>query len=162
MSLYCGIDLHSTNHLVAVTDETDKRLFEKRLPNDVSFTVEALAPYRDELAGIAIESTFNWYWLIDGLQDAGFSPCLANPAAIKQYEGLKYTDDSHDAFYLAQLMRLGILPTGYLIPASNAESVICCGGACRWCAWPRVCYWRAKPNLAQHRDQDQQQQDSPG
>ena len=59
MSLYCGIDLHSTNHLVAVTDEEDRRLFEKRLPNDVSYTVEALAPYRDELAGLTIESTFN-------------------------------------------------------------------------------------------------------
>ena len=116
MSLYCGIDLHSTNHLVAITDEKDRRLFEQRLPNEVSFTVAALAPYRDELAGITIESTFNWYWLVDGLQDAGFTPCLANPAAIKQYEGLKYTDDTHDAFYLAKLMRLGILPTGYLYP----------------------------------------------
>lgn len=50
------------------------------------------------------------------LQGGSFSPCLANPAAIKQYEGLKYTDDTHDAFYLAKLMRLGILPTGYLYP----------------------------------------------
>jgi len=116
MSLYCGIDLHSTNHLVVVIDETDRRLFEKRLPNDVSITVEALAPYRDELAGIAIESTFNWYWLVDGLEDAGFAPCLANPAAIKQYEGLKYTDDPYDAYFLAHLMRLGILPTGHIYP----------------------------------------------
>ena len=116
MSLYCGIDLHSTNHLVVVINETDRRLFEKRLPNDVSITVEALAPYRDELAGIAIESTFNWYWLVDGLEDAGFAPCLANPAAIKQYEGLKHTDDPYDAFFLAHLMRLGILPTGYIYP----------------------------------------------
>ncbi len=116
MALYCGIDLHSTNHLVVVIDDEDRRVLEKRLANDVSITVNTLAPYRDQLAGIAIESTFNWYWLVDGLQDAGFVPCLANPAAIKQYEGLKYTDDPYDAFFLAHLMRLGILPTGHIYP----------------------------------------------
>ena len=116
MSLYCGIDLHSTNHLVVITDEEDRRVLEKRLANELSITIDTLSPYRDELAGIAIESTFNWYWLVDGLEDAGFSPCLVNPAAIKQYEGLKYTDDPYDAFYLAKLMRLGILPTGHIYP----------------------------------------------
>jgi len=116
MALYCGIDLHSTNHLVVVIDDEDRRVLEKRLVNDVSITVNTLAPYRDQLAGIAIESTFNWYWLIDGLEDAGFVPCLANPAAMKQYEGLKYTDDPYDAFFLAHLMRLGILPTGHIYP----------------------------------------------
>lgn len=41
---------------------------------------------------------------------------LVNTAAIKQYDGLKYSDDQHDAFWLAHLMRLGILPTGYIYP----------------------------------------------
>jgi len=49
--------------------------------------------------------------------DAGYSSAhLANPAAIKQYEGLKYSDDQHDAFFLAQLLILGILPQGYIYP----------------------------------------------
>jgi transposase len=116
MALYCGIDLHATNHLVVVIDDKDRRVLEKRLANDVSITVDTLGPYRDQLAGIAVESTFNWYWLIDGLEDAGFVACLANPAAIKHYEGLKHTDDPYDAFFLAHLMRLGILPTGYIYP----------------------------------------------
>jgi transposase len=64
-----------------------------------------------------VESTYNWYWLVDGLMDAGYSSAhLANPAAIKQYEGLKYSDDQHDAFFLAQLLILGILPQGYIYP----------------------------------------------
>ena len=116
MTLYCGIDLHATNHLVVIIDDEDRRVLEKRLVNDVSITVDTLGLYRDQLAGIAVESTFNWYWLIDGLEDAGFVACLANPAAIKQYEGLKHTDDPYDAFFLAHLMRLGILPTGYIYP----------------------------------------------
>ena len=116
MSHYCGIDLHSNNHFVVVIDDEDKRLLEKRLPNDLSVTLKALAPYRETLQGIAVESTFNWYWLVDGLQEHGYDVELVNTVAIKQYDGLKYSGDRHDAFHLAHLMRLGILPTGYIYP----------------------------------------------
>jgi transposase len=119
MSHYCGIDLHSNNHVVVVIDEQDRRLYERRLVNDLSLTLRALSPYRGTLEGIAVESTFNWYWLVDGLQEAGFHPRLVNTVAVKQYEGLKYSDDVHDAFWLAHLMRLGILPTGYIYPKAQ-------------------------------------------
>ncbi len=116
MSHYCGIDLHSNNHVVDVIDEEDKRVFEKRLNNDLSLTLDALSPFQESLQGIAVESTFNWYWLVDGLQDHGYNLQLVNTAAVKQYDGLKYSNDHHDAFHLAHLMRLGILPTGYIYP----------------------------------------------
>ena len=116
MTLYCGIDLHSNNHVIVVIDEDDKRIFERRLPNDLAVTLKALQPFKDELLAVAVESTFNWYWLVDGLQDAGYPLRLVNTAAVRQYEGLKYSDDRHDAFWLAHLMRLGILPTGYIYP----------------------------------------------
>lgn len=116
MSHYCGIDLHSNNHVVVVIDEDDKRVFDKRLSNDLSMTLEALSPYRETLKGVAVESTFNWYWLVDGLQDNGIGVELVNTAAVKQYDGLKYIGDHGDAFHLAHLMRLGILPTGYIYP----------------------------------------------
>lgn len=116
MALYCGIDLHSNNHVVVVIDEEDRRIFERRLGNDVNLTLNALEPYRSELAGVAVESTFNWYWLVDGLQAAGYPMRLVNTTAVQQYAGLKYTDDRYDAYWLAHLMRLGILPTGYIYP----------------------------------------------
>lgn len=116
MSHYCGIDLHSNNHVVVVIDERDHRVLDKRLSNDLSATLKVLAPYRETLQGIAVESTFNWYWLVDGLQDHGFGVQLVNTAAVKQYDGLKYSGDHQDAFHLAHLMRLGILPTGYIYP----------------------------------------------
>ena len=116
MSHYCGIDLHSNNHVVVVIDERDHRLLDKRLNNDLSATLKVLAPYRETLQGIAVESTFNWYWLVDGLQEHGFGVQLVNTAAVKQYDGLKYSGDHQDAFHLAHLMRLGILPTGYIYP----------------------------------------------
>jgi len=119
MSHYCGIDLHSNNHVVVVIDEKDKRLFEKRLNNDLSLTLDALSPFQESLQGIAVESTFNWYWLVDWLQAQGYNLQLVNTAAVKQYDGLKYSDERYDAFHLAHLMRLGILPTGYIYPKAQ-------------------------------------------
>ena len=63
-----------------------------------------------------MESTYNWYWLVDGLMDKGYRVHLANTAAIQQYEGLKYTDDHCDARWLAHILRLGVLPQGYIYP----------------------------------------------
>ena len=119
MTCYSGIDLHSTNSMVSVIDETDRVAYQRRLPNELAKIVAALEPYRAELAGVVVESTYNWYWLIDGLQAAGFRVHLANPAAMKRYEGIKHSGDETDAAYLAHLLRLGILPTGYICPPAE-------------------------------------------
>jgi transposase len=120
MALYAGMDLHSRNTLVGVINGSFQRVFEKRVPNDLSLIVDTLEPFASRLKGIVIESTYNWYWLVDGLMDAGYSNVrLANPSAIKQYEGLKHTDDRHDAFWLAHLFALGILPEGYIYPKED-------------------------------------------
>jgi transposase len=113
---YSGIDLHANNCVVAVIDEQDRVVYCKRLANDLGLIAKALEPYREELQGVVVESTYNWYWLVDGLMGAGFSVHLANPAAIKQYEGLKYAGDEHDAVFLAHVFRLGLLPEGYIYP----------------------------------------------
>lgn len=113
---YSGIDLHSNNSVVTVIDEGDRVVAEKRLPNELSMIIAWLMPWREELVGVVVESTFNWYWLVDGLQEAGFKVHLANTTAIKQYEGLKHSGDNADARYLAHLLRLGILPTGTILP----------------------------------------------
>ena len=119
MKLYAGIDLHSNNSVVTVIDEQDRVVAEKRLPNELERIVLMLAAFRDALAGIVVESTFNCYWLVDGLMQAGFQVHLANTAAIQQYEGIKYTDDQHDARWLAHLLRLGILREGYVYPRES-------------------------------------------
>ena len=116
MKLYAGVDLHSNNSYLGIIDKKEKEIFKKKLPNDLEEIVTALIPYRKDLEGIAVESTFNWYWLVDGLKENGYRVHLANPSAIKQYEGLKHSDDARDAFHLAQLLKLGILPEGYIYP----------------------------------------------
>jgi transposase len=116
MKLYCGIDLHANNCVVGVLDERDQVVVLSRLPNDLEVILNLLQPWTGELQGCVVESTYNWYWLVDGLQDAGHVVHLANTAAIPQYDGIKYTNDNSDALHLAKLLRLGILPEGYIYP----------------------------------------------
>lgn len=115
-TLYAGIDLHSTNNVVVVTDNEDKVLYRKRLRNELDEVVGELSAFKKKLSGVVVESTYNWYWLVDGLMDEGYRVHLANPGAIQQYSGLKYSDDKSDARWLATLLRLGILPEGYIYP----------------------------------------------
>ncbi|WP_331251573.1 transposase [Cupriavidus necator] len=89
---YCGIDLHSNNSVVVVSDVEDRIVLQRRLPNDLEQILSALAAHQDELVGVVVESTYNWYWLVDGLMDAGYQ------------------------VHLAQLLRLGLLPEGYIYP----------------------------------------------
>jgi len=116
MKLYGAIDLHSNNNVTVLTDETDKVVYQKRLTNHLPLILEQLSPYGPSIEGIVVESTYNWYWLVDGLMDKGHRVHLANTAAIQQYAGLKYTDDDSDARWLAHLFRLGVLPEGYIYP----------------------------------------------
>ncbi len=119
MKLYGGLDLHSTNVVIQLINEKDEVMYRKKLGCDLDRILAGLEPFKGALEGLAVESTFNWYWLVDGLMDAGYPVQLVNTAAVKQYEGLKYTDDDSDAFWLAHLMRLGILPTGYIYPKAT-------------------------------------------
>jgi transposase len=114
MTVKCmaGIDLHSNNLFCAIVDLEGKRVFEKKLPCDLDSVLRALKPFKKRLEKIAVESTYNWYWLVDGLQDHGYPVVLANPAAMEQYNGLKHADDKSDGFFLAEMARLNILPTG--------------------------------------------------
>ncbi len=116
MRLYVGVDLHANNNFVAMVDKKGKRVDQKKLPNDLSVILEFFKPIQKEMVGLVVESTYNWYWLVDGLMEAGYKVHLANPSAIQQYSGLKHADDKHDAFWLGEMLRLGILPEGYIYP----------------------------------------------
>lgn len=119
MRVYAGIDLHSSNNYVGIIDEQDNRLYGKRLNNHLPCVLKALEPFKQRLEAVVVESTYNWYWIVDGLQEHGYKMHLANPSAIQQYEGLKHTDDKWDSFWLAHMKRLNILPEGYIYPKEH-------------------------------------------
>ena len=116
MGLYTGFDLHSSNTYVGIIDEDGKRIWKKKLRNDPSLISSTLRQFKEDIVGIVVESTYNWYWLVDLMMEEGYRVHLANPSRIQQYSGLKHGDDEHDAFWLAEMLRLKILPEGYIYP----------------------------------------------
>ena len=117
--VYAGIDLHGNNNYLGIMDKGGKKAFKRKLPNNAEVILEALRPFQKGIQGIVVESTFNWYWLVDALQAAGYPVHLANPAAMVQYSGKKSAGDQDDAFWLAEMLRLGILPEGYIYPKED-------------------------------------------
>ena len=115
--LIAGIDLHGNNLVIGVIDQDGKRLTHRKLDCKLEQVEEFLRPLKPRLQSMAVESTFNWYWLVDGLRARGYPIDLANPAQIQQYNGIKHADDKHDAFHLAELQRLNILPKGHIYDA---------------------------------------------
>ncbi|MFA6063604.1 MAG: transposase [Gallionella sp.] len=115
---FIGIDLHSNNSVV-VTDEAGRIIFQKRLANSLNEILPALAPHREETVGVVVESTYNWYWLVDDMMDAGYQVHLAHPSALKKYEGLKYS---------------GALPMPPILSASG----------CNWFGAGRCIYCRSR------------------
>ncbi len=97
MRHYVGIDLHCNNNFLVIIHEVDRIVFRQRLANPLQEVLPVLEHSRESIVGIAVESTFNWYWLVDGLMEAGYKLHLVNTAAVKQYEGLKHQDDQSDA-----------------------------------------------------------------
>ena len=59
MKYYGGIDLHSNNAVLVIIDEQDKVIYEKRLANDLELILEVLAPYKQQLSDLVVESAYN-------------------------------------------------------------------------------------------------------
>ena len=95
-------------------DIDGQRVASRKLPCELKEVVKFLAPFKPRLEQVVVESTYNWYWLVDGLRARKYPVVLANPAGMEQYSGLKHADDTSDAFFLAELLRLKILPTGHI------------------------------------------------
>ena len=114
--MYAAFDLHSDSSYLVVQDSEGRIYLSGKLPNDKSAALALLEPFRPALQCVAVESTYNWYWLVDALMDAGHPVRLVHTAAVRQYSGLKHTDDKSDAEWINRMASLDILPTGYIYP----------------------------------------------
>ena len=115
MSFYCGIDLSARDSHVCVVNRKLSRLVDQKVPNNLQLIISLLEPYKAELQ-IVVESTFNWYWLVDGLRAAGFNVCLAHTLGLFMITGAKIKTDRRDAFSLAKLLLAGVIPRAYIYP----------------------------------------------
>ena len=117
--LYGGLDLHGDNVFCSLLNEARQVVFERRLPNDLATIRSALEPFRSRIKALAVESTYNWYWLVDGLRALRYDTRLANPARMEENIGLKAANDKTDARFLARQLITGSLPEGYIYPAET-------------------------------------------
>ena len=115
-ALYGGLDLHGDNVFCTLMDGARNIVFERRCPNDLAMIRETLEPYRRRIVALAVESTYNWYWLVDGLQKLKYLVKLANPARMQENIGLKHANDKTDARFIARQLINGTLPEGYIYP----------------------------------------------
>ena len=118
MKFYCGIDLSARDCHVCVIDEQLKVMVQQKLRNELPKICQLLKPYKANLK-IVVESTFNWYWLIDGLQAEGFEVVLAHTLGLYLITGAKVKTDRRDAYSLAKLLLVGAVPTAYIYPVET-------------------------------------------
>src|SRR5256886_7037730 len=118
MKFYCGIDLSARDCQVCVIDEQLKLMVQQKLRNDLAKVCQLLEPYKANLK-IVIESTFNWYWLVDGLQAEGFEVILAHTLGLYLITGAKVKTDRRDAYSLAKLLLVGAVPAAYIYPVET-------------------------------------------
>ena len=115
MKFYCGIDLHARDSFVCVIDDKDQIHFKGKIENQLGLFLYHLNSFSPR-PSVVVESTLNWYWLVDGLMDAGFEVTLAHTLGLYTIKGAKVKTDKRDAFNLARLLRLDAIPKAYIYP----------------------------------------------
>lgn len=115
---YCGIDLSATTSHLCVVDESLAIHLQQKVANDLPGIASLLLPFKPHLK-IVVESTFNWYWLVDGLLALGFDVSLAHTLGLAMITQAKIKTDRRDAFTLAKLLRAGLIPKAYIYPPST-------------------------------------------
>lgn len=115
---YSGIDLSARDSYLSVVDENLSIHLQLKAPNELPLIARLLDPFKPDLQ-IVVESTFNWYWLVDGLQALGFDVSLAHTLGLSMITHAKVKTDRRDAFTLAKLLRAGLIPKAYIYPASS-------------------------------------------
>lgn len=115
MKFYCGIDLGARSSHVNVLDQKEASVLDRQFVNDLETFKEALLPLGKGLSCV-VECTFNWPWLVYGLQNAGIEMHLAHALGLTSISGAKVKTDRRDARTLARLLRAGMIPEAYIYP----------------------------------------------
>jgi transposase len=115
-----GIDLHRRRSVLVRMTETGERLDTVRIDND-PMTLAAEIAKAGEHPQVVLEATYGWYWAVDVLTDAGAEVHLAHPLGVKGFAYRRVKNDVRDAADLADLLRMGRLPEGWIAPPAVRE-----------------------------------------
>lgn len=111
----CGIDLHGKSMYVCVLDPEGNKVLHRNIRNDSEYLLKLLEPYKSDVA-VAVECTFNWYWVADLCADKGIPFVLGHALYMKAIHGGKAKNDKIDSEKIARLLRSGMLPQAYTYP----------------------------------------------
>jgi len=117
---YLGIDQHKRFSQVAVLDEAGKQVGKARWSHDAPQKIREYVR-RFQPAAAALEATRNWDWMFELLEEEVGQVVLSHPARTRLIAEAKIKTDQVDARVLAQLLRIGFLPTAYAPPREVRE-----------------------------------------
>jgi transposase len=117
----CGIDLHAQTMAICIMDKNGKVLVKKSIKCTIDLLMELLKPYRKRIS-VGVESTYNWYWLLDGLKRHKVPCFLGHALYIKYRCGNKHKNDPVDARGIADLLRTNRFPLAYDYPEEMRET----------------------------------------
>jgi len=115
MSVYVGIDVHRKRSQVAVINEGGEVLANRNVPNGTQ-PVLGVPGGLPPGTPVAFEAAFGWGWLVELLEDYGFTPHLVHPLQCKAIASARLKNDKVDAAILAQLLRADLLPEAWIAP----------------------------------------------
>jgi transposase len=113
-----GVDLHKNNLRICIMNTVGKILYQSTITrHKLKRLKKCLAPYGTDVT-IGVESTYNWYWLIDWCREQGLPYTLGHATYIKKKMIGKNKNDTIDARALADLLRLNDFPCAAVCPAA--------------------------------------------
>ena len=128
--LYCGIDLHAKRMYTCIIDSEGKTVFHQNLHTSAQDLQSALEPFRERDIVLAVESTFNWYWLADACDELNVPFVLGHAYGMKAIHGGKTKNDKQDSLKIAQLLRGGNLPVAWAYPNARRSQRDLCRRRC--------------------------------
>jgi transposase len=111
----CGIDLHAKKLDACVMDREGTMLKKKTIDCQPESLLKFLTPWKKGIT-VGVESTYNWYWLIDTLKEYEIPCCLGHALYIKRKMSTKHKTDSVDSRGIADLLRTNQFPLAYAYP----------------------------------------------
>ncbi len=128
--LYCGVDLHAKRMYTCIIDAEGKTVFHRNLHTTPQDLEAAIEPFRGRDMVLAVESTFNWYWLADACDELNVPFVLGHAYGMKAIHGGKTKNDKQDSLKIAQLLRGGNLPVGWAYPTAMRSQRDLCRRRC--------------------------------
>ena len=114
---YIAFDAHKHYTLASVEREDGRLVREQQIPHERG-ALQAFLQGCDPGSPVAVETTGNWYWIVDEIEGAGCLPRLVHARKAKLMMGMINKTDKLDARGLNRLQRAGTLPAVWIPPSA--------------------------------------------